>query len=146
MKPNQNLLIAQVVNHLNQNGYLAWRQENNGRIDETELVERISKLLVALAHVNYSLEKVVILVKEIVRKCYRPVPSSLKGVPDVIGFNLQTARWIAVEIKIGNDQLRPEQEEFIKILKRAGGDCWVIRQIDSFKIAFARKHQQLQVA
>ena len=74
MKPNQNLLIAQVVNHLNANGYLAWRQENNGRIDEAKLVELVSKLLVALAHVNYSLEKVVTLVKEIVRKCYRPVP------------------------------------------------------------------------
>lgn len=146
MKPNQNLLIAQVVNHLNANGYLAWRQENNGRIDETELVERVSKLLVALAHVNYSLEKVVTLVKEIVRKCYRPVPSSLKGVPDVIGFNLETAKWITVEIKIGNDQLRPEQEDFIKILKRAGGDCWVIREFNSFKTAFARKHQILQAA
>lgn len=146
MKPNQNLVIAQVVNHLNRNGYLAWRQENNGRIDETELVERVSKLLVALAHVDYDLSKVATLVKEIVRKCYRPVPSSLKGVPDVIGFHLETARWITVEIKIGNDQLRPEQEDFIKILKRAGGDCWVIREINSFKIAFARKHQILKAA
>jgi hypothetical protein len=146
MKPNQNLVIAQVVNHLNANGYLAWRQENNGRIDENELVKLVSKLLVALAHVKYDLPKVATLVKEIVRKCYRPVPSSLKGVPDVIGFHLETAKWITVEIKIGNDQLRPDQEEFIKILKRAGGDCWVIREINSFKVAFARKYQQLQAA
>ena len=146
MKPNQNLVIAQVVNHLNANGYLAWRQENNGRIDENELVLRISKLLVALAHVNYSLDRVAQLVKDIVRKCYRPVPSSRKGIPDVIGFHLETAKWIVVEVKIGNDRLRPDQEEFIKILKRSGGDCWIIREINSFKIAFARKHQILQAA
>lgn len=146
MKTNQNLLIAQVVKHLNGNGYYAWRQENNGRIDESYAIEHISKLLVALAHVKYDISKVEPLVKNILRKSYRPVPSSIKGVPDVIGFNLETGRWISVEVKCGNDQIRPEQEQFMQILRRAGGDVWVIREINSFKIAFSRKHQHLKAA
>ena len=146
MTPNQNLLIAQVVKFLNGNGYLVWRQENNGRIDEAEALQQLSKLLHALAHVNYTQEKITTLVKTILRKCYRPVPCSLKGVPDVIGFDLQTGRWIAVEIKVGNDQLRAEQEEFLTVLRRAGGDCWVIREIDSFRKAFLARHQNLRAA
>lgn len=139
MKPNQNLLIAQVVNHLNANGYLAWRQENNGRIDEAKAVDDLSKLLFALAHVSYDLDKVQILVKSILRKCYRPVPSSIKGVSDVIGFHLETARWIAVEVKCGNDVIRPEQEAFLSFLRRAGGECWVIREFSSFRDAFDKQ-------
>ena len=48
MKPNQNYTIAQVVNFLNGQGYLAWRQENNGRIDEKSLIEQLLKLFDAL--------------------------------------------------------------------------------------------------
>lgn len=142
MKQNQNLLIAQVVGFLNKNGYLAWRQENNGRIDEDFAVSEITRLLVALAHVNYSVEKVAPLVRGIIRRAYRPVPSSLKGVCDVIGFNLQTGLWIGVEVKCGNDQVRPEQEVFIRALKQSGAQAWVIRDINSFKQAFFKVNSQ----
>lgn len=142
MKSNQNLLIAQVVNLLNRNGYLAWRQENNGRIDEAQVVDRITQLLFALAHVNYDKVKIASLVTDIIRKSYRPVPSSLKGVPDVIGFHLDSGRWISVEVKCGNDQLREDQIRFIDILRRSGGEVWVIRDIDSFRDAFLNKHFQ----
>jgi len=143
MKSNQNLLIAQVVNFLNANGYLAWRQENNGRIDEVALVSRITELLFALAHVNYSKDKISGLVTDIVRKCYRKVPNALLGVSDVIGFNLQTGVWIGVEIKCGGDELREDQKVFLQTLKRSGAESWLVRDINSFCDAFRKKHFQL---
>lgn len=131
MKSNQNLLIAQVVKYLNSNGCLVWRQENNGRIDEAAAVARLTELLFALAHVKYDRSKIADLIKGILRKAYRPVPCSLKGIPDVIGFYLDSGRWITVECKCGTDVIRPEQRDFINILREAGGDAWVIREFDS---------------
>lgn len=147
MKPNQNLVIAQVVNFLNQNGYLAWRQENNGRIDEKELVAHLLKLFDALALVRYTSEKKAQLFMDAIRKCYRPVPCSRKGVSDVIGFNLRTGYWISVEVKLGDDKMRPEQEDFAAIVRQSGGaEYWICREINSFKQGWFRKHQPQSAA
>lgn len=146
-RANQNLTIAQVIKFLNERGYLCWRQENNGRLDEAKVVERLTELLVALAHVNYKADKVAKLITDILRKGYKPVPCSLKGVSDVIGFHLKTGRWMSVEIKTENDNLREEQHSFLKKVKDAGGEAWVCFEIGSFKSAWYRKHQpQLEAA
>lgn len=141
MQVNQNLLIAQVVKFLNGQGYLAWRQENNGRIDEKKTVEHLVLLFDALLMVNYTAEKKAQLIREVLRKYYRPVPCSLKGVSDVIGFHLGTGVWIGVECKVGTDELRPDQIEFRDNLRAAGGGWWLCREIESFKAGFLRKHQ-----
>jgi len=141
MQVTQNLLIAQVVNFLNEQGYMAWRQENNGRIDEAKVVEHLLKLLDALTQVNYTREKKVQLITDVLRKYYRKVPSSRKGVTDVIGVDLSTGKWICVEIKVGYDKLRPEQEEFMEIMRNAGGSVWLCREIESFRAGFLRKHR-----
>ena len=124
-----------------------WRQENNGRIDEKSLVEQLLKLFDALSLVNYSSEKKAELFTAAIRKAYRPVPSSMKGVSDVIGFDLRTGYWISVEVKIGNDQMRPEQEDFRAIVRSAGGaEYWICREIESFKDGWMRKHRPQQQA
>jgi len=138
---NQNLLIAQVVKFLNEHGYLAWRQENNGRIDEPKVVERLTELLYALAHVNYDKKKIAGLITDILRKYYRPVPSSRKGVTDVIGVDLATGKWIVVEIKVGADRLSEDQVEFMDIMRKAGASVWLCREINSFKQGFLRQRQ-----
>jgi len=147
-KVNQNLVIAQVVNFLNTQGYLVWRQENNGRIDEKELVAQLLKLFDALSRVNYTSEKKAELFTAAIRKCYRPVPCARKGVSDVIGFNLQTGYWISVEVKIGDDQMRPDQVDFAAIVRQSGGaEYWLCREIESFKQGWLRKHRpQTQAA
>lgn len=147
MKPNQNLLIAQVVKFLNSNGCCAWRQENNGRIDQKELVEKLVKLVKALKMVNYTDDKIAELIKSIVSKCYKAVPSSRKGVSDVIGFHLETGYWISVEVKVGNDVMRPDQTEFATIVRRSGGaEYWLCREIESFKAGWLKKRQSQKQA
>ncbi len=141
MKPNQNLLIAQVVKFLNGQNCLVWRQENNGRIDEKALVDKLLKLFDALSQVNYTSEQKAKLFQDAIRKAYRGVPCSLKGVSDVIGFNLQTGHWISVEIKLGEDKMRPEQEDFARIVRASGAaEFWLCREINSFKAGWLKKH------
>jgi hypothetical protein len=147
MKPNQNYTIAQVVNFLNGQGYVAWRQENNGRIDKASLVEQLLKLFDALALVNYTNEQKAKLFGDAIDKCYRCVPSSMKGVNDVIGFHAVRGTWISVEIKLGTDRLRPEQVEFsAKVKQTEHGEFWLCREIESFKQGWYRKHQPQKAA
>ena len=145
---NQNILIAQAVKFLNspQGGCLVWRHENGGRIDEGRVVEKCSELLVALAHVNYDKNKVAGLVRDIVRKSFRPIPNTLKGVPDIVGYELATGRMVVVECKVGADQLRPEQDHFLKAARFSGVSTWLCRDIDSFKEGWLRARSQKQKA
>jgi hypothetical protein len=142
MQANQNFLIAQVVKFLNENGCLSWRCENNGRIDEPALVLHLLKLFDALSFVSYDNAQKAKLFREAIHKAYRPVPCSLKGVADVIGFDLRTGNLIAVEVKVGADRLRPEQEIFASTVKATEhAEYWLVREIDSFKSGWMRKHQ-----
>jgi len=53
-----------------------------------------------------------------------------KGVADVLAcFG---GRLIAIEIKIGKDQLSPEQEGFILSVKHAGGIAFVVHDFEEF--------------
>lgn len=47
-----------------------------------------------------------------------------KGVPDIIGYELKTGRFIAVEVKIGKDKLSAEQLEFLKVAHE--NNCFAI--------------------
>lgn len=138
-KVNQNYLIARVVKFLNENGYVAWRQENNGRIDEQQTAVHMLKLFEAFKVTNYTVEKKIALIKEALRKFYKRVPCSRKGVTDVIGWDVMTARWIIVEVKCGNDIIRPEQKEFMDELRESGGSVWVCRDFDCWSEALLKK-------
>jgi hypothetical protein len=146
-KANQNVVIAQVVKFLNEQGYCAFRVENNGRIDKQALITQLLKLFEALALVNYSDEQKAKLFGAAIDKCYRPVPGAMKGVSDVVGFHAVRGTWISVEIKVGNDQMRPEQEVFAaKVRQTKEGEYWLCRDINSLKQGWMRKHQPQQQA
>lgn len=56
--------------------------------------------------------------------------SSTPGISDIIGFNRSTGQFIAVEVKVGRDKLRPEQERFLADVAKAGGVAAVVRSAD----------------
>lgn len=128
-----------MVKCLNEHGYLAWRQENNGRIDEEKTVEHLLKLFDALQQVNYTRDQKVKLITEVLRKYYRKVPSSLKGVTDVIGVDLNTGKWICVEVKLGSDELSADQKEFMEKMRRAGASVWLCRDFYSWRVGFLKQ-------
>ena len=138
----QNSLINKVIGFLNVNGYFVWRQENYGRIDSLDAFERLVKIVKALRdNPHISDEQMESAIKMALAKSWRKVPDNLKGVADVIGWNLSTGRWIAIEIKIGTDQIRPEQDTFLRRLKHSGGEVYLVRHFDSFVDGFWRNKQ-----
>ena len=139
-QPHQARVIAQVVTLLNNHDYFVWRQENNGRIDSAFLVKRLLQLYKALDTCDYNDEQISSHIKRVVNDSYRPVPSSITGVPDVVGFCLRTGRWIAVEVKIGDDVWRDDQKQFAERLKQSGGEFWLCRDFNTFSPAFLKAH------
>lgn len=136
---NQNLVIAQVVKFLNENGYVAFRCENNGRVDKSALIGQLLKLFDALALVNYTKEKKAELFGLAIDKCYRPVPGAMKGVSDVVGFHAVRGTWISVEVKVGNDRMSEAQLDFeAKVRRTRDGEFWLCRDINSFKSGWLR--------
>lgn len=61
---------------------------------------------------------------------YRKNPGSMTGQSDVLGFHRETGRFLACEIKVGADRLRPEQEAFLMSVRDAGGLALVVRHGD----------------
>lgn len=72
----------------------------------------------------------------------RFIRMGMKGTPDLVGWR-QTAhkfplhlscmpepRFVALEIKVGRDTLRPEQSAFLDRVKEAGGIAVVVRSVE----------------
>lgn len=51
----------------------------------------------------------------------------MTGKPDVMGFHRVTGQFLACEIKVGADRLRPEQEAFLIAVRDAGGLALVVK-------------------
>lgn len=68
-------------------------------------------------------------VYDVKAKSFRKNPNTLLGVPDIIGFNKTTGKFIGVEIKVGKDRLSPEQKDFQKIALDSGCICIVVKEI-----------------
>lgn len=132
--PNQNFVIAQVVNFLNANGCTVTRHENNGRYDVAAAAEVIAKMLVVGAYTGKRQDVAAKAVADILAKFYRPVPSSVRGFPDVVGWD-QHGRFIGIEVKRPlYDNLRPEQAVIMQKLRSTRlGQGWVVRCSDDFK-------------
>lgn len=56
-------------------------------------------------------------------------PVALKGIPDIVGV-LPGGRFIGVECKTGSSRLSPEQIDFQLNVKRNGGCCVAVWQVE----------------
>lgn len=56
--------------------------------------------------------------------------AGINGVSDILGIQNKTGRFIAIEVKHGNDNLSTEQEQFLSDIRRKGGIAIVARKID----------------
>jgi hypothetical protein len=56
----------------------------------------------------------------------RTISFGLKGSSDIIGIH-HTGKFIACEIKIGKDKLRPEQEAFKNMILKMNGYYFIIK-------------------
>lgn len=59
-----------------------------------------------------------------------------KGVSDIIGICKVSGKFIAVEVKAGKDRISREQEDFLKMIKDAGGFAIEARSLDDVIAGF----------
>ena len=52
-----------------------------------------------------------------------------KGMSDILGIMWPSGRFLAIETKAGNNKLTPEQDEFQRQVREAGGYAWTIRDV-----------------
>ena len=62
----------------------------------------------------------------------RVIKFGFKGSSDIIGIT-RTGKFLAVEIKTGKDDLRPEQRVFKKVIEENGGRYFLIRNEDEIE-------------
>lgn len=62
----------------------------------------------------------------------RVIKFGFKGSSDIIGIT-RTGKFLAVEIKTGKDDLRPEQKVFKKVIEENGGKYFMIRNEDEIE-------------
>lgn len=137
-KYNQNsyaeaALIGQVLEFLNSRGYTVWRNYATGHFNKSIASGLIVKLIVKMRAVlsKTPVDRLSELVLECLSKSYQQVVGSKKGIPDIIGYDVD-GRFVAVEVKTGTDRLSDDQMEFIRDLREKRGETWVIRDFDAF--------------
>jgi hypothetical protein len=54
-----------------------------------------------------------------------------KGQSDIMGFERATGRMVAAEVKKIGDTLKPDQIEFLGMVKKSGAHAFVVRQVGS---------------
>jgi penicillin-binding protein-related factor A (putative recombinase) len=61
----------------------------------------------------------------------RPRAAAKKGISDILA--VYKSRFIAIEVKVGKDQLRPEQIGFLKNIDHYGGFALVAKDFETFQ-------------
>jgi hypothetical protein len=59
-------------------------------------------------------------------------PSPKVGVSDILGSIPPNGRLLALEVKVGKDRLRPEQEGFLASVTKSGGFSMVAHTFEQF--------------
>ena len=80
-------------------------------------------------------------IDNIFRRAWKATPGLMPGISDVVGFNCRTNKFVAIEIKLGSDDLRPEQRDFMAKVKAAGGEVYVVRDFPLFSHNFMARHR-----
>lgn len=60
------------------------------------------------------------------------------GSADLVGLLAPSGRWLALEVKSDRGALRPEQRDWLAMVRRAGGFAAVVRSVDEAMAAVAR--------
>lgn len=132
---NETEMIGAGLAFLSLRGYRVWRQMNTGSFDAELATKRLLQLMEDQSG-QLGEDQIVALL----RKCWRKTPGAVRGVADIIGWHLETGKWIAVEVKIGRDKVRMEQHEWLTALKQAGGEVYVCRDFEQFVQSWERRN------
>lgn len=123
-----NKFTKQVVAFLNSNGFYVWRQNNVGIFDSRSALSKIMNIVSNCLRFKSAIQKTDI--KKALESSYRKNNQNKKGVSDVIGIHKVSGKFVAIEIKVGKDQLSPEQKYFLQTVEKNGGYSIVPKDLE----------------
>ena len=126
---NANALTNTIIQWLNWNGFVVWRNNTMGVFDNTSAAKNILsmiKLVLSSGKIPALSE-----IRKMLSRSYRK-SHERKGVSDIIGYQKKTGRFVAVEVKWGKDKLSTEQRQFLDQMIRAGGIGIEARDMEGF--------------
>ena len=129
-------IIMQVCTLMNNRGYCVWRHSNTGSFNAKKAADLILPLYAPLRSGQLSEANFSEAVKNALSLSWGRTPGIFPGIFDIVGFRLSTGKMTIVEIKLGSDELRPEQRDFMKKVKDAGGETYVVRDFPLFSHNF----------
>ena len=124
---NANQLTKAIVQWLNWNGFVAWRNNTMGVFDGKATAKRIIDFIKACIQT-----KRIPGIAEVMRLFVYRKSHEKKGASDVIGYEKRTGRFLAVEVKYGKDTLKPEQVYFLDDIRKNNGIAIVARDMETF--------------
>ncbi len=134
-------IIMQVCTLMNNRGYCVWRHSNTGTFNAREAKAALMGLYLAVKHGQLSPDNYETAIDTIFGRAWKKTPGIFPGIFDITGFNLSTGKLVAIEIKLGSDELRPEQRDFMAKVKAAGGEVYVVRDFPLFSHNFMARHR-----
>ena len=129
-------IIMQLCTFLNNRNYIVWRHSNTGTFNAREAKAALVALYAAVRSGQLSPENYAVAIDTIFGRAWKKTPGIFPGIFDIVGFNLVTGKFVAIEVKLGKDELRPEQREFMGNVKVAGGETYVVRDFPLFSHNF----------
>ena len=129
-------IIMQLCTFLNNRNYIVWRHSNTGTFNAREAKAALVKLHAAVKSGALSEANFSIAIDVIFARCWKKTPGMIPGVFDIVGINLATEKFVAIEVKLGKEGLRPEQREFMRRVKDAGGETYIVRDFPLFSHNF----------
>ena len=142
-----NVLTNSVLTYLNSSGYKVSRNNTTGIFDPA----RAARLLAAYARCiarggntppditkltgkqirkgNVDLKDI----QKILRGCFRK-HHGIKGVPDIVGYEKKTGKYIGIEIKAGKDKESVRQRIYREEANKHGALCVTVRNMEDLII------------
>jgi len=119
-------VIAEIVTLLNNRGFCVWRHHASGSFNQKIAAINIKRLrTLTLTEKQFGDA-----VDNILSRSWRTVPLQKLGVPDVVGFNILTGKFLCVELKIGSDKLTDVQLDFKNLSSNC--DYFLVRDFPTF--------------
>lgn len=140
-------LATKIILYLATKNYKVWQQQNRGIFDQNRATRSLVELFKDLHAANETvpINEVEENILRALRMSFNKLETTgLKGVSDIIGFNLKTGKWIAIEIKINKDTVSPEQTTFINLINTSGGIAFEAKTFDQFQKSFEEKIKEVK--
>lgn len=134
---NANDLTNRIVDYLNLSGFAVWRNNTGVVFDVRAAAKKILQMINALliSRKQPGLKQV----EGVLRKSFRK-GSGEPGESDIFGIEKATGKFVAIEVKFGKDDIKPDQKIFLRRISKNGGHAIVARSLSDVIDYFERQN------